>query len=97
MPNIYYCHALSQGSGMLRAVLSWEEAKQLVGLHSVRYVGEQFPAMDKDAATDFAVLRAFETEPDKEWQVGFYCFDANITQIEDGIQTCTSRLPLIGA
>jgi hypothetical protein len=45
--------------------------------------------MAKGGTPDFAVIRIFEEERDDKWQVGFYSFDADIMQIEEGVQTCT--------
>ena len=39
-------------------------------------------------ASDFAVLRIFDEEREAKWQVGFYRFDGDIMQIEEGVQTC---------
>lgn len=43
MPTIYFCHAINKGPGMLRAVLSSEEAASLLELRSAHYVGPLFP------------------------------------------------------
>ena len=77
---------------MLRAVLSWEQAKDLLRLHPANYVGLQFPATIRDRKTDFAALRVFKAESDKEWRGGFYCFDADITAIEEAMQICSTKL-----
>jgi hypothetical protein len=86
MPNIYYCHAISQSSGMLRAVLSWQEANTLLKSQAAHYVGAQFP---NDKTADFAVLRIVEGERREERQAGFYRFDADIEEIEAAIRVCT--------
>jgi hypothetical protein len=97
MPNIYYYSLASNGLGILRAVLSWEESRNLLTLCSVQYAGLQFPTMAQGRTPDFAVIRIFEEERDDKWQVGFYSFDGDIMQIEEGVQTCTrSRNPPLG-
>jgi hypothetical protein len=88
MPNIYYCHSISQGSGMLRAVLSCEEADNLMKLQAAHYVGMQFP---ENQRVDFAVLCMFEGEPREERPAGFYRFDAEINDIEKAIRVCTAK------
>jgi hypothetical protein len=77
---------------MLRTVLSWEQAKDLLRLLPANYVGLQFPATIRDRKNDFAALRVFKAESDKEWWVGFYCFDADITEIEEAMQICSTKL-----
>jgi hypothetical protein len=96
MPNLYFCHAINQGPGMLRAVLSWEEAARLLDLRSARYVGVQFPAVAGESKEDFGLLRVCETEGHGEWRVGFYRFDDDIMAIEEAIQACTAKLPILG-
>src|SRR5437016_13969550 len=89
MPNIYYCNGLANSDlGRLRAVLSWEECRNLLKLCSVQYAGLQFPTMAQGRASDFAVLRILDEEQDDKWQVGFYSFDGDILQIEECVQTC---------
>ena len=79
MPNIYYCNGLANSDlGRLRAVLSWEECRNLLKLCSVQYAGLQFPTMAQGRASDFAVLRILDEEQDDKWQVGFYSFDGDI-------------------
>jgi hypothetical protein len=74
---------------MLRAVLSWEEAKTLMNLQAARYIGPQFP---KDHKADFAVLWIVEDEGREGRQAGFYRFDADVEQIEAAIQFCTAKM-----
>jgi len=63
MPNIYYCNGLANSDlGRLRAVLSWEECRNLLKLCSVQYAGLQFPTMAQGRASDFAVLRILDEE-----------------------------------
>ena len=88
MPNIYYCHSISETSGMLRAVLSWSEAERLMNLQSAQYVGTHFP---KNQNVDFAVLRIFEGERSDGRQAGFYRFNADVEHIEEAIRTCTVK------
>jgi hypothetical protein len=89
MPSIYYSSLANNGLDILRAVLSWEESRNLLKLGSVRYAGLQFPTIAKGRTPDFAVIRIFEEEREDKWQVGFYSFDGDIMQIEEGVQTCT--------
>jgi hypothetical protein len=90
MPNIYYCNTVPPKISILRAVLSWEEGKNLLKLLSVRYVGMLFPKMAEGQAADFAVLRVFDKEPVDPWQAGFYTLDGDLARIEDAVQACTS-------
>jgi hypothetical protein len=95
MPNIYYSNGLANsGLGILRAVLSWEESRNLLKLCSVQYAGLQFPAIAQARAPDFAVLRILDEERNDKWQVGFYSFDGDILEIEECVQTCfRARIP----
>jgi hypothetical protein len=53
--------------------------------------------MAKGRTPDFAVMRILKEERIDKWQVGFYSFDGDIMQIEEGVQTCTrSRNPSLG-
>jgi hypothetical protein len=97
MPNIYYSSLPNNGLGVLREVLSCEESRNLLKLCSAQYVGLQFPTMAKGSTPDFAVIRIFDEERDDKWQVGFYSFDGDIMQIEEGVQTCIRlRNPSLG-
>lgn len=87
MPNIYYCCAIGQGSGMLRAVLSWGDTQNLLKSHPAHYCGRRFP--NKARKLDFAVLRIAETEH-CEYRPGLYCFDANIPEIEESLKSLTN-------
>ena len=85
------------GLGILRAVLSCEKTRNLLKLCSVQYAGLQFPTMAKGRTPDFAVMRIFKEERIDKWQVGFYSFDGDIMQIEEGVQSCIrSRNPSFG-
>lgn len=75
---------------MLRSVLSSEEAKTLLKLQSGQYVGSQFPTMAQNQRVNFAVLRIFNGEI-LEWRAGFYCFDAEITDVEEALRACTAK------
>jgi hypothetical protein len=85
--NIYYSSA-GNHLGVLRAVLSSEEGRCLLGEHAARYVGQQFPAAGHDSEVDFAVLRIFEGEQNKEYCPGFYVFGDNLIRIEDAVKSC---------
>lgn len=92
MPNIYYCQPINRGSGMLRAVLSGEEASSLLKQHTAHYGGQQFPVTAQGRADDFAVLHIHDEEIAGEWRPGFYRFEADIMRIEEALQTCTTKL-----
>lgn len=91
MPNLYYCSTVGQGSGILRAVLSWGDTQNLLRMHPAHYFGRRFPNQHLDCA----VLHISESEG-CEYRPGFYCFDnANIIQIEDCLRSFTSaRSPM---
>jgi hypothetical protein len=89
MPNIYYCQPSKRGWGMLRAVLSLDEGKCLLKLHTSHYVGLEFPAPTVDSPADFAILRMLDEEPKGGYLVGFYRFDADIGRIEEAVRACT--------
>jgi hypothetical protein len=90
-PNVYYCHSINRGPGILRAVLSRKEARSL--LKHV-YVGQQFPtAVQGQTDGDVAIIRILDEEGlGEEWQDGFYSFDANIMRVEEAIQASTAKL-----
>jgi hypothetical protein len=95
MPNIYYCHPINGGSGILRAVLSSEEVRGLLAEHATEYAGQQLPTGTANQTDDFAVLRISEDELGKKWQAGFYMLDGDIAQVEQTIQACTAKLSLV--
>lgn len=97
VPNIYYCHSINPGPGILRAVLSGEEVRNLLKDLSVHYVGQQFPALAQDQTGDVAIIRILDEELGEEWQAGFYCFDANIMRVEEAIQASTAKLSTVDA
>jgi hypothetical protein len=96
MANIYYSHP-SNRRGILRAVLSSQESRCLLRQHSVHYAGQQFPATDQNRRADFAVLRILEGEGSVDRRVGFYLFDEDIMQIEEVVQSCDTKVSLVGA
>lgn len=96
MPNVYYCQP-GLGLGMLRVVLSWEAAKSLLKLHPASYAGRKFPSTMQDPKANFAVLRVLDTESDKDWRIGFYTFDVEITAVEVAIQTHAEAPLKVGA
>ena len=83
MANLYYCHSIDKGSGILRAVLSVEESGRLLNALSAEYSGPEFPSLTEDQPNDFATLCISEEELDGKWPCGFYCFNADITRIEE--------------
>jgi hypothetical protein len=91
MSNLYFCQSINRGTGILRAVLSWEEGSGILNRHSARYVGQQFPTANQDDGTDFALLRIFEEESNDDWRAGFYRIDGDIMQMEESVQACTAR------
>jgi hypothetical protein len=89
MPNLYFCQPHAQNQGMLRAVISPAEAKQLIGMRRARYVGEQFPAVSgaADKSKDFAVLGFAPDEAQGEWRAGYYCFEADLMELNAQLLT----------
>jgi hypothetical protein len=92
MANLYYCHPINRGSGILRAVLTPEEARGLLSEHRAQYAGQQFPSAKADQTIDFAVLRLSEEDLGQMWEAGFYVFGDDITKIEQAVQACTAKL-----
>jgi hypothetical protein len=93
MPNLYFIQS-GNNSGMLRAVLSQDEGRDLLTRHAADYVGKTFPKSTAEAHC--ALLRIFETEGDKSCRAGFYRFAADIMEIESPGGNCepvrTTRL-----
>ena len=91
MPNLYFCQPHAQNQGMLRAVISTADCKQLIGSGVARYVGEQFPSLGgaERNARDFAVLGFSAAEAQGEWRTGYYCFEADLTELNAQILTLT--------
>jgi|SRR5579859_2626438 len=92
MPNLYFCQSINRNLGILRAALLWEDAKRLLDQHLAHYVGQKFPTLNPDSASDFAVLRIFDEESNDEWRAGFYRFDADIMQIDETLQARTVKV-----
>lgn len=89
MPNLYFCQPHAQNQGMLRAVISPADAKRLVGSGVARYVGEQFPRVGgtDDKSKDFAVLGFAPAEAQGEWRAGYYCFEADLMELNAQLLT----------
>jgi hypothetical protein len=89
MPNLYFCQPHAQNQGMLRAVISLADCKRLVGPSGARYVGEQFPTVGgaEDKSKDFAVLGFSPSEAQGEWQAGYYCFEADLMDLNAQLLT----------
>jgi hypothetical protein len=86
MANIYYSQPANR-RGILRAVLSLEESRNLLNQHMIHCAGKQFPTASQGPKVDFAVLQVFDGETNGEWKSGFYQFDDDITQIEATVQS----------
>jgi hypothetical protein len=89
MPNLYFCQPHAKNQGMLRAVISAADAKQLIGSGVVRYVGDRFPTVgnSEDQCKDFAVLGFSPDEAKGEWKAGYYCFEADLTELNAQLLT----------
>ena len=88
MPNLYFCQPHAQNQGMLRAVLSLADAKRLIGSGAAAYVGEKFPAVGNgDQTKDFAVIGFTPAEAQGEWQAGYYCFEADLMELNAQLLT----------
>jgi hypothetical protein len=85
MANVYFSSSLNR-QGALRAVPSPKEGVSLLEKFSNSYAGHAFPTEFSDRA-DFAVLRLFDGEANKEWRAGYYLFDQDIMQVEEAIQS----------
>jgi hypothetical protein len=83
--NIYYSYSDNR-RGILRAVLSSQEARSLLNAHSAKYAGHQFPT-SYNPEVNFAVLRIFEGEGNEEWSVGFYLLHDDIMRIEEAVHS----------
>jgi len=92
MPNLYFCQPHAQNQGMLRAVISVADCKRLIGTGVARYVGEQFPAVsgNGDQSKDFAVLGFSPSEAQGEWKAGYYCFEADLMELNAQLLTLTT-------
>ncbi|HLK18838.1 MAG TPA: hypothetical protein VKT81_07775, partial [Bryobacteraceae bacterium] len=90
MPNLYFCQPHAQNQGMLRAVISAEDAKRLIGSGEAHYVGEKFPTGSTgDQVKDFAVLGFSPAEAQGEWRPGYYCFEADLMELNAQLLTLT--------
>ena len=90
MPNLYFCQPHAQNQGMLRAVISPSDAKRLIGSGRREYVGEQFPTVGAgagDKSKDFAVIGFTPAEAQGEWQAGYYCFEADLMELNAQLLT----------
>jgi hypothetical protein len=92
MPNLYFCQPHAQNQGMLRAVISPSDAKRLIGSGAAEYVGETFPTVGAgagDKSKDFAVIGFTPAEAQGEWQAGYYCFEADLMELNAQLLTLT--------
>jgi hypothetical protein len=88
MPNLYFCQPHAQNQGMLRAVISVEEASRLIGSGKATYVGERFPtAGNGDQGKDFAVLGFSPAEAKGQWRPGYYSFEADLMELNAQLLT----------
>jgi hypothetical protein len=85
MANVYFSSSLNR-QGALRAVLSSKEGVSLLEKFSNSYAGHNFPT-EFNGRPDFAVLRIFDGEANKEWRSGYYLFDQEIMQVEEAVQS----------
>jgi hypothetical protein len=74
---------------MLRAVISTSDCKRLIGQGVAEYVGDQFPTVAGvgDKSKDFAVLGFAPNEAQGEWRAGYYCFDADLMELNAQLLT----------
>jgi hypothetical protein len=74
---------------MLRAVLSREDCRALVGSRSTTFMGAKFPAPCDllESAKDFAVLRISDEEANAEWRSGFYRLDGDILELNAALMS----------
>lgn len=85
MANLYFCQPHAKNQGMLRAVLTTEECKRVVGRGSAAYLGKEFPKLSgsKVGAGDFAVLSFAAGETKAGWRPGYYRLDANLADLNE--------------
>jgi hypothetical protein len=81
MANVYFSSSLNR-QGALRAVLSSKEGVSLLEKSSNSYAGHNFPT-EFNGRPEFAILRVFDGEANKEWRSGYYLFDQDIIQVEE--------------
>ena len=91
MPNLYFCQPHAQNQGMLRAVISLADCKRLIGSGVARYVGDKFPTVsgDESNSQDFAVIGFRPDEAQGEWRAGYYCFEADLMELNAQLLTLT--------
>lgn len=87
MPNLYFCQPHAKNQGMLRAVLSVNECEAVIKRHPATYVGEDFPCLGKDSATnqDFAVIRFQPEETTAAWRPGYYRVDSDLNKLNESL------------
>ena len=92
-----HCYQLAAAVWAIAHGIVMGASRNLLKLCSFRYAGLQFPTMAKGRTPDFAVIRIFEEERDDKWQVGFYSFDGDIMQIEEGYKLAPGpeTIPLV--
>ena len=71
--------------GVLRAVLSWEQANQVVSICSCFYMGDRFRD-SPDRFHDFAVLSIEEDASNQKWQTGFYRVNASLSELNEALR-----------
>ena len=88
VPKVYFYQPRSGNHGVLRAVLSWEEANQVVSIRRCSYMGDRFrdSSDHTDRSQDFAVLSIEENESNQEWQSGFYRVDASLSKLNEALR-----------
>ena len=91
MPNLYFCQPHAQNQGMLRAVISHADCKRLIGSGVAKYVGDQFPTVSggQGKSHDFAVIGFSPEEAQGEWRAGYYCFEADLMELNAQLLTLT--------
>jgi hypothetical protein len=83
MPNLYFCQPHAQNQGMLRAVLTLDDCRDLMPPNSATYIGDRFPTMSNHSGknADFAVLSVSPEEAEGDWRSGYYRFDADLMEL----------------
>jgi hypothetical protein len=89
MPSLYFCQPHAQNQGMLRAILSLDDCKQLAPPDRVTYLGDQFPKLGagNGQAQDFAVFSISDEEADAKWRAGYYRVDADLMELNAQLLT----------
>ena len=89
MPSLYFCQPHAQNQGMLRAIVSLEDCKNLVAKDKMIYVGQQFPKVYEGSSrsADFAVLSVDASEVEGEWRAGYYRFEADLMKLNQQLLT----------